>query len=68
MRFIGYVDAQIIGHMTHQTNPYAAQKDITTSLAILIYTVCLLSSPSVEDHWAMETRVPQAAEKGRPLQ
>lgn len=26
--FIGNADAQIIGHMTHQTNAYAAQRDI----------------------------------------
>lgn len=46
--FISYFDTQIISHITYQTNLYAAQKDINTtlstnaneimtSLAILIY-------------------------------
>uniref|UniRef100_A0A4W6C6T3 PiggyBac transposable element-derived protein domain-containing protein n=1 Tax=Lates calcarifer TaxID=8187 RepID=A0A4W6C6T3_LATCA len=67
--FIRYFDAQIISHITYQTNLYAAQKDINTTfstneneimtfLAILMGVVEL---PSVEDYWAMETRVPQVA-------
>ncbi|GAA6232932.1 piggyBac transposable element-derived protein 2-like [Lates japonicus] len=69
--FIRYFDAQIISHITYQTNLYATQKDINTTfstneneimtfLAILIY-MGVVELPSVEDYWAMETRVPQVA-------
>lgn len=57
--------------MTYQTNLYATQKEINTTfstndkeimtfLAILIY-MGVVELPSVEDYWAMETRVPQVA-------
>ncbi|XP_072248003.1 piggyBac transposable element-derived protein 2-like [Leuresthes tenuis] len=69
--FTRYFDAQVIGHITYQTNLYAAQKDINTTfttdeneimafLAILIY-MGVVELPAVEDYWATETRVPQVA-------
>lgn len=69
--FNRYFDAQIISHIAYQTNLYAAQKDINTTfstneneimtfLAILIY-LGVVELPSVEDYWAMETRVPRVA-------
>ncbi|XP_034018956.1 piggyBac transposable element-derived protein 3-like [Thalassophryne amazonica] len=69
--FRRYFDAQMISHITYQTNLYAAQKDINTTfttnenevmtfLAILIY-MGVVQLPSIEDYWAMETRVPQVA-------
>ncbi|XP_034041964.1 piggyBac transposable element-derived protein 3-like [Thalassophryne amazonica] len=69
--FRRYFDAQMISHITYQTNLYAAQKDMNTTfttnenevmtfLAILIY-MGVVQLPSIEDYWAMETRVPQVA-------
>ncbi|XP_031730561.1 piggyBac transposable element-derived protein 3-like [Anarrhichthys ocellatus] len=69
--FTRYFDAKIIRHITHQTNLYAAQKDINTIfntnekemmtfVGILIFMGVVLL-PAVEDYWAMETRVPQVA-------
>ncbi|XP_068424540.1 piggyBac transposable element-derived protein 1-like isoform X2 [Clinocottus analis] len=69
--FTRYFNDKIISHITHQTNLYAAQKDINTTfhtneeeimtfVAILIYMGVVLL-PAVEDYWVMETRVPQVA-------
>ncbi|XP_036008037.1 piggyBac transposable element-derived protein 3 [Fundulus heteroclitus] len=70
--FTRYFDDQIIRHITYQTNLYAAQKDINTTfttneneiltfVAILIY-MGIVELPSVDDYWAIETRVPQVAQ------
>lgn len=69
--FTRYFHAQVIRHITYQTNLYAAQKNINTTfttnedeimtfLAILIY-MGVVELPSIDDYWAMETRVPQVA-------
>ncbi|CAG6016111.1 unnamed protein product [Menidia menidia] len=68
--FTRYFDNQIIRHITYQTNLYAAQ-DINTTfttnkneilafVTILIY-MGIVELPSVDDYWAIETRVPQVA-------
>ncbi|RXN14547.1 piggyBac transposable element-derived 3-like protein [Labeo rohita] len=62
---------QVIKHITYQTNLYATQKDVNTTftttedkmrnfVAILLY-MGISELPSIDDYWAMETRVPQVA-------
>lgn len=69
--FSRYFSPEIIKHITYQTNLYATQKDVNTTfttteeeilnfVAILIY-MGIAQLPSVDDYWAMETRVPQVA-------
>ncbi|XP_070814262.1 piggyBac transposable element-derived protein 3-like [Chaetodon trifascialis] len=65
--FSRYFSPQVIRHITYQTNLYATQKDVTTTedemlnfVAILIY-MGIVELPSVDDYWAMDTRVPQVA-------
>ncbi|KAK5909525.1 hypothetical protein CesoFtcFv8_003448 [Champsocephalus esox] len=69
--FTRYFGPEIVTHITYQTNLYATQKDINTTfttneneimtfLSILMY-MGISELPSVEDYWAMETRIPQVA-------
>lgn len=63
---------QLIKHITYQTNLYATQKDVATTfsttddeiltfIAILLY-MGVVECPSLDDYWAMKTRVPQVAD------
>uniref|UniRef100_A0A672I0K1 PiggyBac transposable element-derived protein domain-containing protein n=1 Tax=Salarias fasciatus TaxID=181472 RepID=A0A672I0K1_SALFA len=69
--FSRYFSPEVIKHITYQTNLYATQKDVNTTftttedemlnfLAILIY-MGIAELPSIDDYWAMDTRVPQVA-------
>ncbi|KAG0730052.1 PiggyBac transposable element-derived protein 2 [Chionoecetes opilio] len=69
--FSRYFSSEYIKHIVYQTNLYATQKDVNTSfttkedeimkfVALLIY-MGITDLPSVDDYWAMETRVPQVA-------
>lgn len=69
--FSRYFSPHVINHITYQTNLYATQKDVnttftttedemTTFVAILLY-MGIYELPSIDDYWAMETRVPQVA-------
>ncbi|KAI3366108.1 hypothetical protein L3Q82_009927 [Scortum barcoo] len=69
--FCRYFSPQVFAHIAYQTNLYATQKDINTTfttteeeimdfVAIMMY-MGITQLPSVEDYWAMETRVPQVA-------
>ncbi|KAM3864714.1 piggyBac transposable element-derived protein 3-like [Diretmus argenteus] len=69
--FSRYFSPQVIEHITYQTNLYATQMDVNTTftttedevmtfVAILIY-MGISELPSVDDYWAMDTRVPQVA-------
>lgn len=69
--FSRYFGPQVIEHITYQTNLYATQKDVNTTftttkdemmnfVAILLY-MGIAKLLSVDDYWAMETRVPQVA-------
>lgn len=70
--FQQFIDADIISHITLQTNLYAAQKDINTSFstdeaAIRIFLgILILSSiirmPSYKMYWAYATRFPVIAD------
>ncbi|KAJ8372398.1 hypothetical protein AAFF_G00289730 [Aldrovandia affinis] len=69
--FSRYFSPQVIEHIMYQTNLYATQMDVNTTfnttedevmtfVAILIY-MGISELPSVDDYWAMDTRVPQVA-------
>ncbi|XP_061587448.1 uncharacterized protein LOC133452244 [Cololabis saira] len=69
--FSRYFSPQVIEHITYQTNLYATQMDVNTTftttedevmkfVAILIY-MGISEPPSVDDYWAMDTRIPQVA-------
>ncbi|XP_058627599.1 piggyBac transposable element-derived protein 3-like [Onychostoma macrolepis] len=69
--FSKYFSPRVIKHIAYQTNLYATQKDVNTTftttedevrnfVAILLY-MGISELPSIEDYWAMETRVPQVA-------
>ncbi|KAJ8416032.1 hypothetical protein AAFF_G00380540 [Aldrovandia affinis] len=66
-----YFSPKVIEHITYQTNLYATQMDVNTTftatedevmtfVAILIY-MGISELPSIDDYWAMDTRVPQVA-------
>lgn len=70
--FCKFFTPQLIKHITYQTNLYATQKDIATTftttddeihtfIAILLY-MGVVECPSLDDYWAMSTRVPQVAD------
>ena len=70
--FTKFFTPDLIQHITYHTNLYAAQKDISTSfttdtteilnfIAILLY-MGVVECPSLDDYWAMDTRVPQVAD------
>lgn len=69
--FSRYFSPDLVSHITYQTNLYASQMNINTTfattedeimkfVAVLIY-MGIAELPSVDDYWAMETRVPQVA-------
>uniref|UniRef100_A0A673LD19 PiggyBac transposable element-derived protein domain-containing protein n=1 Tax=Sinocyclocheilus rhinocerous TaxID=307959 RepID=A0A673LD19_9TELE len=69
--FSKYFSPHVIKHITYQTNLYATQKDVNTTftptedeartfVAILLY-MGISELPSIDDYWAMETKVPQVA-------
>ncbi|XP_030018215.1 piggyBac transposable element-derived protein 3-like isoform X4 [Sphaeramia orbicularis] len=69
--FRRYFSPQVISHITYQTNLYASQRDVNTTfttteeemmhfVAILIY-MGIAELPSIDDYWAVVTRVPQIA-------
>lgn len=70
--FSRFFSPELIKHIVYQTNLYGTQKDVATTfstdeseilsfLAILLYMgVCNL--PSLDDYWAIASRVPQVAE------
>ncbi|XP_067314487.1 piggyBac transposable element-derived protein 2-like [Pseudorasbora parva] len=69
--FSRYFSPLVIKHITYQTNLYATQKDVNTTftttedemmtfIGILLY-MGISELPSIDDYWAMETRVPQVA-------
>ncbi len=62
--FSKYFSPRVIKHVTYQTNLYATQKDVNTTtkevrnfVAILLY-MGISERSSIDDYWAMETRVP----------
>ena len=70
--FFRYFSPELVKHITYQTNLYATQKDVSTSfstddneimnfVAILLY-LGIVECPSLDDYWAIDTRVPQVAE------
>ncbi|KAK3885607.1 hypothetical protein Pcinc_010198 [Petrolisthes cinctipes] len=70
--FNRFFTLQLIKHITYQTNLYATQKDVGTTfstteheisnfVAILLY-MGVVQLPSLDDYWAMDTRVPQVAD------
>ena len=67
--FFKFFSQDLVKHITFQTNLYATQKDISTTneteilhfAAILLY-MGVVTCPSLDDYWAMSTRVPQVAE------
>lgn len=69
--FSKYFSPHVINHITYQTNLYATQNDVNTTfvtteneimnfVAVLIY-MGINVLPSVDDYWAMESRVSQVA-------
>ena len=70
--FNRFFSPQLIKHITYQTNLYAAQKDVATTfsttddeilafISILLY-MGIVECPSLDDYWAMDTRVPQVVD------
>ena len=70
--FNRFFSLELIKHITYQTNLYATQKDINTTfntnekeiqhfVAILLY-MGIVTCPSLDDYWALDTRVTQVAE------
>ena len=70
--FYRFFSPQLIKHITYQTNLYATQKDVATTfsttddeiltfISILLY-MGIVECPSLDDYWAMDTRVPQVAD------
>lgn len=70
--FFRFFGPDLVKHIIYQTNLYATQKDISTSfttddseilnfVAILLY-MGIVECPSLDDYWAMDTRVPQVAD------
>ena len=70
--FYKFFTPQLIKHITYQTNLYAVQRDVSTSfstsdeeitkfVAILLY-MGITQCPSLDDYWAMNTRVHQVAD------
>ncbi|KAJ8372586.1 hypothetical protein AAFF_G00281300 [Aldrovandia affinis] len=69
--FSRYFSPQVIEHITYQTNLYATQMDVNTTftttedevMTFVAILICMGISelPSIDDYWAMDTRVPQVA-------
>ena len=70
--FIQCFDMELVEHLVYQTNLYARQSNLRTPfktdtsemlvfLGILLY-MGVVHLPSIEDYWALETRVPQVAD------
>ena len=70
--FYKFFSPQLIKHITYQTNLYAVQRDVSTTfstteeeimkfVAILLY-MGIMQCPSLDDYWAMNTRVHQVAD------
>uniref|UniRef100_A0A3Q3SSJ6 PiggyBac transposable element-derived protein domain-containing protein n=1 Tax=Mastacembelus armatus TaxID=205130 RepID=A0A3Q3SSJ6_9TELE len=68
--FRRYFDLQIIKHITYQTNLYVTQKDMNTTFTttedemmhfVAVMTYMGIAEPSIDDYWALVTRVPQVA-------
>ncbi len=70
--FSRFISPELIKHIAYQTNLYATQTDVATTFStdeneILIFVAILLymgicNQPSLDDYWAMTTRVPQVAD------
>lgn len=70
--FSQFFNEDLINHIVYQTNLYARQKDVCSTfvldptelrifIGVVLYMgVCQL--PSIDDYWAVRTRVPQVAD------
>ncbi|KAK3895095.1 hypothetical protein Pcinc_001190 [Petrolisthes cinctipes] len=70
--FMRMLPIELLEDMVYQTNLYAHQKDVSTTFSIDIHDLMVFTGivlymgvmrgPSIDDYWALDTRMPQITE------